>query len=77
MFTEDKITEIFCLADDFCKVFNQELRTRQLKDGSKLCGDKGDINKRLFDFLFMDGVQLITKIKSNTFKTSLFRQLLY
>ena len=32
MFTEAKITEIFCLADDFCKVFNQELRTRQLKD---------------------------------------------
>ena len=33
MFTEAKITEIFCLADDFCKVFNKELRTRQLKDG--------------------------------------------
>ena len=33
MFTEAKITEIFCLADDFCKVFNQELRTRQLQDG--------------------------------------------
>ena len=32
MFTEDKITEIFCLADDFCKVFNEELRTRQLQD---------------------------------------------
>ena len=33
MFTEAKITEIFCLADDFCKVFNLELRTRQLQDG--------------------------------------------
>ena len=33
MFTEAKITEIFCLADDFCKVFNQELRTHQLQDG--------------------------------------------
>ena len=32
MFTEAKITEIFCLADDFCKVFNQELGTRQLQD---------------------------------------------
>ena len=31
----------------------------------KLCGDKGYIDKRLFDFLFSDGVQLITKIKSN------------
>ncbi|MCH5234683.1 MAG: hypothetical protein J1E16_05265 [Muribaculaceae bacterium] len=28
-------------------------------------GDKGYIDKRLFDFLFMDGVKLITKIKSN------------
>ena len=33
MFTEAKITEIFCLADDFCKVFNRELQTRQLQDG--------------------------------------------
>ena len=31
----------------------------------KLCGDKGYIDKRLFDFLFLDGVQVITKIKSN------------
>ena len=33
MFAEAKIAEIFCLADDFCKVFNNELRTRQLQDG--------------------------------------------
>ena len=31
----------------------------------KLCGDKGYIDKRLYDFLFLDGVQLINKIKSN------------
>ena len=33
MFTEAKITEIFCLADDFCKVFNRELQTRLLQEG--------------------------------------------
>ena len=33
MFTESKVTEIFCVADDFCKVFNQELLTLQLQDG--------------------------------------------
>ena len=25
MITEDKITEIFCVADDFCKEFNAEI----------------------------------------------------
>ena len=31
----------------------------------KLVGDKGYIGKRLFDRLFVDGIQLITKLKSN------------
>lgn len=30
----------------------------------KLCGDKGYIGKRLFDFLFMNGIQLVTKVKT-------------
>ena len=30
MLTEDKITEIFIMADDFCKVFNETLRRRGL-----------------------------------------------
>ena len=33
MITEDKITEIFCLADDFCKYFSLELRKHQISDG--------------------------------------------
>ena len=33
MITEDKITEIFCLADDFCKYFSSELRKHQICDG--------------------------------------------
>lgn len=37
MLTKDKITEIFCIADDFCKEFNQEFKNYQLKptDGKK------------------------------------------
>ena len=26
MFTEDKITEIFCIADDFCRFFDAQMR---------------------------------------------------
>ena len=35
------------------------------KVSGKLCGDKGYIDTRLFDFLFLDGVHLIAKKKSN------------
>lgn len=31
----------------------------------KLVGDKGFIGKNLFERLFVDGIQLITKLKSN------------
>lgn len=31
----------------------------------KLMGDKGYISKKLFEKLFVDGIQLITKLKSN------------
>ena len=31
----------------------------------KLVGDKGDISRHLFERLFVDGIQLITKLKSN------------
>lgn len=31
----------------------------------KLVGDKGYIGKNLFERLFVDGIQLITKLKSN------------
>ncbi len=31
----------------------------------KLCGDKGYIGKQQFEFLFMNGVQLVTKVKIN------------
>ena len=37
MLAKDKITEIFCIADDFCKEFNQEFKNHQLEptDGKK------------------------------------------
>ena len=31
MLTEDKIIEIFCMADDFCKNFSQEIKKHQLQ----------------------------------------------
>jgi hypothetical protein len=30
--TTDEITEIFCIADDFCKEFEQELKKHQIQD---------------------------------------------
>lgn len=30
-----------------------------------LCGDKGYLGKQMFEFLFMNGIQLITKVKNN------------
>jgi hypothetical protein len=30
MLTEDKITEIYCIADDFCKEFSQEFKNRRM-----------------------------------------------
>lgn len=37
MFTESKITEIFCMADDFCKLFSSEMKKHQIgaADGVK------------------------------------------
>ena len=31
MLTEDKVTEIFCIADDFCKLFDAQLYIRERK----------------------------------------------
>ncbi len=34
MITEDKVTEIFCIADDFCKDFEREIVKNTLNSGS-------------------------------------------
>lgn len=31
MITEDKVTEIFCIADDFCKVFDAQIAKYSFK----------------------------------------------
>lgn len=31
MITEDKVTEIFCIADDFCKVFDAQMEKYTIK----------------------------------------------
>jgi hypothetical protein len=36
--TTDKIIEIYCIADDFCKEFSKEIKKRQiLSDERKRC----------------------------------------
>lgn len=35
MLTEDKVTEIFCMADDFCKVFDAQMEKYTIKEGGK------------------------------------------
>ena len=135
MITENKITGIFCIADDFCKVFDAQMEKYTIKCNAKrkyhrestmsmaeimvsiilfhssgyrclkhfyneyvcahlgylfpdvvgdnddhkplvykalvdfiygkLVGDKGYISKNPFNRLFVDGIQLITKLKSN------------
>lgn len=35
MFTEDKVTELFCMADDFCKFFNNMMAKYTLKSEKK------------------------------------------
>ena len=50
-----------------CKIINRksnQLEPSPLISG-KLVGDKGYICKELFQRLFVDGIQLITKLKSN------------
>ena len=56
MLTEDKVTELFCMADDFCKFFDAMMEKYTLKS---------NISKNLFQRLFVDGIQLITKLKNN------------
>ena len=35
MITEDKVTELFCMADDFCKFFDAMMEKYTLKSGTK------------------------------------------
>ena len=35
MFTEDKVTELFCMADDFCKFFDAMMEKYTLKSDKK------------------------------------------
>ena len=36
MITEDKVTEIFCITDDFCKVFDAQMEKYTI-NGHKAC----------------------------------------
>ena len=43
MITEDKITEIYCMADDFCKVFDAQMKKYTIQAQNK----RKKKNKRL------------------------------
>ena len=32
MFTDDKVIEIYCLADDFCKLFDEQMKRYSIFD---------------------------------------------
>ena len=34
MITTDKVIEIFCIADDFCKEYEKEIQNNQLQTGN-------------------------------------------
>ena len=109
MFPESKVTEIYCMADDFCKEFALQQEKYMIEDKKtshrnkpnrmsdakgeilnfmftpgnvddreplkqgkflenikgKLCADKGYIGQALFENLFLNGIQLVTKVKNN------------
>ena len=67
MLTQDKITEIYCIADDFCKEFTREFKKlKTLSDtGSKHRNRSCEISDSeiikillLFETLFNNGVHL-------------------
>ena len=35
MFTEDKVTELFCIADNFCKFFDAMMSKYTIKEAKK------------------------------------------
>ena len=52
MFSEDKVTEIFCMADDFCKFFDAKMKKYTLPKTTKrtyhfklhlICNEKGEL----------------------------------
>ena len=53
MFIEDKVTELFCLADDFCKFFDGMMEKYTLKSGNKRCHHRNPIMSKAEIMLIM------------------------
>lgn len=49
---------------DDCEPLKQGRFMENIK--GKLCADKGYIDQALFENLFLNGIQLVTKVKNNT-----------
>ncbi len=46
MLTEDKVTELFCMADDFCKFFDEMMAKYTLKSGKmRACHHDSTLSK--------------------------------
>lgn len=41
MITTDKVIKIFCIADDFCAEYENEIQNHQLQAGVQLKGETG------------------------------------
>lgn len=54
MITGDKVTEIFCIADDFCKVFDAQMAKYSFKAESVESTSKCNITK-----YFCKSIQLV------------------
>ena len=52
MIPEDKITEIFCLADDFCNLFDELTKKYSIDSSRTHVKLKYSFFLKLFDFLF-------------------------
>ena len=66
--TSDIKPQIFSLQNDplnYNSLFSACILTYTPKIYGKLVGDKGYISKELFHELFVDGIQLITKVRNN------------
>lgn len=46
MITESKVTEIFCIADDFCKEFEVEMAKNSLPSTTDTCKEMAGKKKR-------------------------------
>ena len=48
MITESKVTEIFCIADDFCKEFEEEIAEKAIQSSAGTPGRRSKVGRPYF-----------------------------